>query len=142
MKFVKNTSAGFLTNQMARLFASRLQEKFRPLNLAPAQFMVLLELWNKDGLTQKQLTERLDVEQATIANTLTRMERDGLITRKQDDTDGRARTNHLTQKANALSESATSLAASVNNQALSALSTKEIEQFISTAQKIITALKP
>ena len=46
------------------------------------QFAVLLELWAGDGLTQKELVERLDVEQATMANTLARMVRDGLVERR------------------------------------------------------------
>ena len=71
MAFDKNRSAGFLANHMARLFANGLQRNIRPLGLAPAQFMTLLELWGEDGLTQRELVERLDVEQATMANTLT-----------------------------------------------------------------------
>ncbi len=38
-------SAGFLANHMARLFAVALQRRIKPLGLAPAQFMTLLELW-------------------------------------------------------------------------------------------------
>jgi len=88
--FDRTRSAGYLANHMARLFAQRLHERIRPLGLAPAQFMTLLELWTADGLTQSDLVERLDVEQATMANTLGRMERDGLIERRADERDARA----------------------------------------------------
>ena len=71
--FDRARSAGYLANHMARLFAQRLHERIRPLGLAPAQFMTLLALWEEDGLTQRDLFERLDVEQATMANTLARM---------------------------------------------------------------------
>ena len=79
MDFRKDESAGYLANHMARLFAIALNERIGPLGLAPAQFMTLLELWNEDGLSQKDLVQRLDVEQATMANTLSRMERDVLV---------------------------------------------------------------
>jgi len=50
----------------------------------PAQFLALSELWGDDGLTQRELAERLGVEQATMANTLARMERDRLVERRRD----------------------------------------------------------
>ena len=76
--FDKHRSAGYLANHMARVFAHALAERIRPLGLAPGQFMTLIELWREDGLTQRDLVARLDVEQATMANTLKRMERDGI----------------------------------------------------------------
>ena len=57
--FEKRKSPGYLANFAARVFASHLRDQVAPLGLAPAQFMVLLELWDEDGLTQKQLFERL-----------------------------------------------------------------------------------
>ena len=59
MTFEKSRSAGYLANHMARLFAQHLHRRIRPLGLAPAQFMTLLELWDDDGLTQKDLVARL-----------------------------------------------------------------------------------
>ena len=102
MGFDKTASAGFLANHMARLFAAGLQRRVAPLGLAPAQFMVLLELWQDDGLTQRDLVERLDVEQATMANTLARMVRDGLVTRMPHLADRRAQIVRLTPHARAL----------------------------------------
>ena len=110
MAFDKMNSAGFLANLMARLFARGLQQRIKPLGLAPAQFMTLLELWNEDGITQKELVSRLDVEQATMANTITRMVRDGLIERRTHPDDGRAQSLHLTQKAKAVEHDAVTAA--------------------------------
>jgi len=88
--FDKSRSAGYLANHQARLFAQALAERINPMGLAPAQFQCLLELWREDGLTQRDLVQRLDVEQATMANTLKRMERDGLIERRAHAGDARA----------------------------------------------------
>ena len=89
MDFDKSQSPGYLINHVARLFARGLAARIKPLGITIGTFPVLLELWEEDGLTQKQLVERLDIEQATMANTLSRMERDGLIVRKKDEADGR-----------------------------------------------------
>ena len=141
MGFDKTRSAGYLANHMARLFALGLHVRVRPLGLAPAQFPVLLELWGEDGLTQRQLVERLDVEQATMANTLARMERDGLIRRQPHPTDGRAQSVHLTEAARALLTPATAAARAQNDAALAGLSAEERAQFLALMARVIRNLK-
>lgn len=140
MAFDKTQSAGFLANHMARLFAVGLHRRIAPLGLAPAQFMVLLELWETDRLTQRDLVERLDVEQATMANTLRRMERDGLITRRPSETDGRARLVELTQKARDLHDPAVAAAEVQNSLALARLSEHERNEFLRLMRKVIAAM--
>jgi DNA-binding MarR family transcriptional regulator len=140
MAFDKSRSAGFLANHMARLFAVGLQQRIKPLGLAPAQFMTLLELWDKDGKTQRDLCRSLDVEQATMANTLMRMERDGLIERRPIPDDARSQTIHLTAKARALQEPATAAARTVNADALGNLSTEEQVTFLDLMRRAIASL--
>ncbi len=95
-------SAAYLASQMAKGFARSLQQRAARLGFSPGQFPILLELWSEDGLTQKQLLERVDIEQATMANTLSRMERDGLVERRPHPSDKRAQLIFLTSKAAAM----------------------------------------
>lgn len=139
MEFRKHQSAGYLVNHMARLFARGLAARIKPMGLSIGTFPALLELWETDGLTQKQLTERLDIEQATMANTLARMERDGLITRKRDSADGRKQRICLTNRARHLHAPAIAAAIAENRASLRALSTDEQRQFITLMQKIIAS---
>jgi len=141
MTFSKTNSAGYLANHMARLFAHGLQRRIQPLGLAPAQFMTLLALWSEDGLTQKQLVERLDVEQATMANTLRRMERDGLITRCPHPDDGRAHQTWLTPHARALQDAATAAAQAQNDHALADLSDEEKATFLDLMRRVVCTMK-
>lgn len=141
MAFSKTASAGYLANHMARLFAAGLHRRIRPLGLAPAQFMTLLELWEGDGLTQSELVARLDVEQATMANTLARMERDGLIERRADPGDRRARRIFLTDRARALEEPTKAAAQAQNAQALAGLSAQERGVFIDLMTRVIAAMQ-
>ena len=136
----RDSSAGFLANHMARLFASALADGLRPLGLAPAQFMVLLELWREDGVTQRQLVDALDVEQATMANTLNRMERDGLIRREAHEHDRRAQVIRLTPKARALEQEAKVIAHSVNERALARLSPEERLFFTRLMRDVVASL--
>ncbi len=140
MPFSKSDSAGYLANHMARLFAAGLHRRIQPLGLAPAQFMVLLILWGQDRQTQSELTRALDVEQATMANTLRRMERDGLITRRPCETDRRARLICLTDRARGLQSPATNAAQDQNRVALAGLSGDEQQLLIELMQRVIAAM--
>ena len=92
-------SLGYQIGLLSRLFDRRLQEVLREQGVAPGQFAPLVMLFEQDGLTQAELCRRINVEQPTMANTLERMERDGLIKRKVDDADRRRALVFLTQKA-------------------------------------------
>ena len=133
----KTESAGYLMNHIARQFAILLSEGLKPLGIAPAQFPILIELWNKDGLSQQELVERADLKQATIANTLARMERDELITREPNPDDARSRLIMLTEQARALQQQSTEIAKAINQTALSDLSADEQKLFLEMAAKIV-----
>ncbi|MEX5726991.1 DNA-binding MarR family transcriptional regulator [Rhodovulum iodosum] len=141
MPFSKDTSAGYLANHMARLFANGLARRIAPLGLAPAQFMTLLELWAEDGLTQAALVERLDVEQATMANTLARMQRDGLIERRAHETDRRARCIFLTDKARRIEAPAIAAAEAQNAAALAGLSAEEQADLIGLMRQVVATMR-
>lgn len=141
MKFEKEKSAGYLANHMARLFAQGLHARIAPLGIVPGQFPALLALWEKDGITQKELVARIDIEQATMANTLTRMERDGLIRRTKHPSDARAQQIWLTARAKRIRDSAYDAANAVNARALAELSAQEREFFIDCMSRVIAAMQ-
>ncbi|MCA1370573.1 MarR family transcriptional regulator [Bradyrhizobium sp. BRP14] len=117
MAFNRTESATYLASLLARSLARALQERGQKLGFAPGQFPILLELWSEDGLTQKQLLDRLDIEQATMANTLARMERDGLILRRRHPSDRRSQQIFLTERAREM-EAAAKEAAAAAEQSL------------------------
>lgn len=141
MAFKKSESAGFVVNHLARLFAKRLQARIAPLGILIGQFPILLELWERDGVTQKELLSELDLEQATLANTLTRMERDGLIRREPNPADARSQKICLTDKARSARDAAYQAAHDQNAQALAGLSPDERKQFLALCGRIVRALR-
>ncbi|MBN8631398.1 MAG: MarR family transcriptional regulator [Rhodobacterales bacterium] len=142
MTFERKTSAGYLVNHMARLFARHLEARLKAQGIALGAFPALLHLWEQDGLTQRDLVERLGIEQPTMAATLSRMERDGLITRQRDPGDARAQRIHLTDHARGLRAAALAEASAVNDIATGTLTAAEREQFLAITSRIIAALEP
>jgi DNA-binding MarR family transcriptional regulator len=141
MKFEKENSAGYLVNHMARLFAKGLQDRIAPLGIVIGQFPILLELWQKDGVSQRELLSKLDVEQATLANTLNRMERDRLIKRTKHPADARAQQIWLTEQAMQLRDEAYQAAQDQNKVALGALNDAEQAQLMDFMRRIIGGLR-
>jgi len=134
-------SAGYLVNNLARLLVEVLRKRIAPLGIVPGQFPTLLALWEKDGLTQKELLALVDIEQATLANTLTRMERDGLITRKEHPADARARTIHLTEQGHSIQDEAYQTAMQINEEVLADLSDEETQEFLDYMRRVISRIK-
>ena len=137
----RSQSTGFQTNHMARLLTQALAEALKPLGLAPAQFIVLIELWDGVAVTQRELMLRLDVEQATMGNTLKRMERDGLITREPHPSDNRAQLIRATPRAAALELPAKRASKRINAVATASLTRVEQETLALVTRKVIAALK-
>lgn len=137
MSLPPDASPGYLVNHLARIFAAALQARIKPMGLSTGVFPVMLHLWQQDGVTQRDLVARVGVEQATMANTLARMERDGLILRRPDPDDGRQRRIWLTERGRGLHADATTAAATENAAVLSGLSTAERDQLIQLLRKAI-----
>jgi DNA-binding MarR family transcriptional regulator len=118
MAFDQRTSLGYLTTRTGRVLTQELRRRLAPLGIAPAQFSVLVELSLHDGLTQRELLRRLDVEQGTMTSTLRRMVRDGLVCRTAHEHDGRAARWSLTARAHRLLPAAQRAAHEVNRSLL------------------------
>lgn len=78
------------------------EEAFNKLGIYPGQEMILLQLWNEDGLPQSQCAACSGVEAPTMTKTLQRMERAGLVERRPDPADARVSLVYLTEQGRAL----------------------------------------
>ena len=141
MRFDRQRSPGYLINYLARLFAKALYRRIAPHGVTLGQFPVLLYLWETERATQSELAERLAVEQPTMANTLKRMERDGLITRVPDPDDRRQARIHLTRRARGLETALTTSARETNRAALAGLTADEAAQFMALAARVAANLE-
>jgi DNA-binding MarR family transcriptional regulator len=77
-----------------------------PLGITYPQYLVLLVLWEGDGITVSQLGERLTLDSGTLTPLLKRLESLGLVRRLRDAADERRVLLHLTPAAVALRDQA------------------------------------
>jgi MarR family transcriptional regulator, organic hydroperoxide resistance regulator len=83
----------FLVSRAHHNQASRM---FGEIGLFRGQPQVLFKLGEQEGLTQSEMAEKLELTPATLTNLLTRMERSGLIERRNDAADCRCSRIFLT----------------------------------------------
>ena len=93
------SSVGYQVNRLARLFEAALRERIAGYGVVPGQFPALLALFEQDGRTQRELCEVASVDQSTMAKTLARMRRDGLVREEPDPADRRRTRYYLTPRA-------------------------------------------
>lgn len=129
-------------NHLSRMMTQALGDAIGAHGVTPGQLPVLMCLWEDDGLTQRELYQRVHIEQATMSNTLSRMERDGLVTRKPDPNDRRAARVMLTTKAKKLEPKLADAAKAVNKMALGAIKKKEKKVLQALIHTMIENLTP
>lgn len=83
-------SLGHLVNRTARLLRRLADQRLAPFGLSSGYLPVLTALMQGGALSQKALTGQAGIEQPTMAATLGRMERDGIIVRQADPDDRRS----------------------------------------------------
>jgi MarR family transcriptional regulator, organic hydroperoxide resistance regulator len=87
--------------------------------------MVLLHLWQRDGLTPSELAGALGVEPPTVTNMLIRMERAGLLERCRDSRDARCTRVYLTEQGRELREPVERHWEAVEERALAGVTAEE-----------------
>jgi DNA-binding MarR family transcriptional regulator len=137
----RHESLGYQVNHLARLLAQALRRRIEELGVVPGQFAQLLALYEQDGLTQGELCRRVRIEQPTMAVTLKRMERDGLIERVADPSDGRRALVMLTQRSRDLEPELVAAARDVNAMATAGLAAEDVAALMRTIARLIGNLE-
>ena len=110
------------------------------IGVSAGQLPVLLALYEQDGLTQAELARAVNIEQPTMALTLRRMERDGLVTRTRDAKDARRSHVKLTSLAKRKKNPITRIRTDVEKRALAAVSAPDQAKFKQALAKVVAAL--
>ncbi len=103
------SSVSYLIVQIAKQHRQEISTRFSKLGIHVGQDMILMMLWEKDGVTQSEIIRSLNVEPPTITKMINRMEKTGLLERRRDLTDARVSRIFLTEKEGTATTSRPSL---------------------------------
>ncbi len=74
---------------LSRMATVYLGQELKHLNIGPGQYIFLAELFDEEGLSQDELTQRTHVDKSNTTRALKRLEQAGYIERRSDDADKR-----------------------------------------------------
>jgi MarR family transcriptional regulator for hemolysin len=92
----------FLLLDVARLVKTEADQRVRPLGMTRAQWAVLSRLERSEGLKQSELAEALEIKPITLTRLVDRLCASGLVERRPDLEDRRAKRLYLTPAARPL----------------------------------------
>lgn len=117
---------GYLLVQVMKVHRKLAETGLNDFGLHVGQELILLWLYEQDGMTQSELADVLGIEAATVTKVLQRMEAAELIERRQDSSDGRVSRVYLMPKSRQLIEPLRGLWAEVEQKTIKGLSEPEV----------------
>ena len=93
----------------SRLITREYQPFLEKLGITYPQYLVLMVLWEHDGITVNEIAKKLILNTNTLTPLLKRMENQGIITRKRSEEDERKVLIHLTTKGKEMRMAAASI---------------------------------
>jgi len=133
-------SNGYLIARAQRLLSRALAVELASTGVAPGQFPLLVLLWQNNDLTASELSAGADLSQPTVARTLDRMERDGLVRRLKGRGDGREVRIRLTRKAHACRAQVTAAGVEIGTRAMFGFAPEDKRRLSALLQRLIANL--
>ena len=115
-------SIGYLCRINFRMFARELENRIAKHGVSSGQWRSLRVLWDEDGITQRELSDRVGATEATTVLMIRSLVRDGFVTRRSDPSDGRKIRITLTPKARRLQGKLMPYVGEVNELAVQGIS--------------------
>jgi MarR family transcriptional regulator, transcriptional regulator for hemolysin len=125
-----NREFGFILNDVARMLKTYADHKASQFGITRAQWVVLVRLDRFEGLKQAELAEMLDLQPITLTRLLDRLAECGLIERRPDPNDRRAKLLYLTAKAKPVLEQLGDLGNELMGTALAGVEREHVELMV------------
>ena len=134
------STLGFLLKDASRLLRRRFEREIHDIPMTSAQLQIIAQLSRNEGIGQAGLAARLDIEPMTLSRHVDRMEIAGLVERRQDPNDRRARQLFTTEKSRELLSPMRAVADEVYDQAQAGLSPEQRAALVEALETIIRNL--
>ena len=126
---------------VSRLIIRAYQEDLDRLGITYPQYLVMMVLWEKDGISVNEITEKLILNTNTVTPLLKRMEAMQLITRTPSTVDQRKIIIQLTSQGWAMRESAAEIPLKLMNKLNLEVSDVQIAEPLNLKNKLYELIK-
>lgn len=127
VEFHSETSVGYLLRDTYRVFTKVLQARISTFGVTIGQWYFLRVLWDEDGLTQRELSQRVGMMEPTTVTALNGMEKRGYVKRVRNVEDKRKVNIYLTDRGRALRNTLLPHAIDVNIRAVAGVPLADVE---------------
>lgn len=129
-------SIGKWVSILYRVSQSYINKELKKYNIGSGQYIFLINLCKKDGISQEQLAYNLNIDKGTTARALTKLEEQGYVRREKDLKDKRANRVYVTEKAIQVEPLIMETLANWNSIISSGLTEEEMDMCKSLLQKM------
>jgi len=130
-------SIGFLLGRLGRAHRNLIRSEMQGLGLCRGQPPVLFALNERDGTSNSEMAEFLEITPATLTNKVKRMEKAQLVIRRRDPQDERVSRIYLTEKGRGLLDDLHVAMKDIENVLLEGFSESQAQVFNESLQKVV-----
>jgi DNA-binding MarR family transcriptional regulator len=130
---------GFLLRRLNQIHYALFLEECRAFNITPVQYGLLTALAIRGPLDQGSLAAELGIDRTNVADVLVRLESRGLLRRKSDPADRRAKLASVTSKGRQIMTRMFPEMQRAQDRLLAVLPQKERARFMATLVRLIEA---
>ena len=122
-----NESPGYLVRGTNLSVGKALRRNLSSYGMTLGQYYFMRALWIEEGLSQRELSDRVGTTEPTTASVLRLLEKNGLVRRVRNRRDRRTINIFPTQKGRKMKNELLNMAVKINEIATSSFSTAEVE---------------
>lgn len=128
-------SAGYQIRKTHREFERMLNALLAPYDLKAGYWYYLRALWRENGISQRELSDSLNVAENTTVSMIAGLEKAGLVRRERDANDKRRINVFLSRDGRDLERKLMPLAIQINEIATAGISPEQVDIFLSVLRK-------
>jgi MarR family transcriptional regulator for hemolysin len=128
LKFSLEREFAFLLSDVARMLRTFVDQQARKFGMTRAQWGVLFRLERSEGLKQSELADILDIQPITLTRLIDRLCDNGLIERRSDPNDRRAKRLFLTPAARPLLDRLNAVSTEMLSGILTGIDRSKVEE--------------
>lgn len=128
---------GFITNKCAKKIADEFNRRLQEHGVTRVQWIALFYIGKSNSISQKELSDLMNVKESSMVRLIDRMEKEELVVRKKQTNDRRITSIVLTDKGINLRNELLPLGEQFQKDATSGISDEELDNFKKVLEKMV-----
>ncbi len=128
---------GFITSKAAKNLADEFNRRLQEHGITRVQWIALFYIGKSDSMSQKELSDLMNVKESSMVRLIDRMEKEKLVVRKKNINDRRITSIVLTDKGINLRNELLPLGEQFQKDATRGISNEELDNFKKVLEKMV-----